>query len=162
MPTRTCGTVYDVTEELCAAAGLEVVRMSTMRSRAAKPAQSRLLALRRYVGVGPGPHGRLTLEGRAWPRADGCRRSGSPRWRRTEPASHAPTFPQLRARESAHGFAPREGSPPAYRERVGSRAATARVVELSGGLVATGNGRRARRPVAVSCSTPSSRKWLKA
>ncbi len=62
---ETAAALYDLTQELCAAAGLPAYEVS---NHAAQGEESRHnLAYWRgedYVGLGPGAHGRLTLEGR--------------------------------------------------------------------------------------------------
>ena len=59
--------LYEITQDLCGAAGLPAYEVSN-HARDGAQSQHNLIYWRGgdYAGVGPGAHGRLTLEGRRW------------------------------------------------------------------------------------------------
>jgi len=59
--------LYEITQDLCGAAGLPAYEVSN-HAREGAQSQHNLIYWRGgdYAGVGPGAHGRLTLEGRRW------------------------------------------------------------------------------------------------
>lgn len=66
-PDDRAADMYDLTQTLCEAAGLPAYEVSN-HARAGAESRHNLIYWRGgdYVGIGPGAHGRLSLEGRRW------------------------------------------------------------------------------------------------
>jgi len=147
--------LYDVTQEACAAAGLPAYEISN-HARPGAECRHNLIYWRYhdYAGIGPGAHGRLTIDGQRY--ATATERRPESWLERVDTSGHGLIDNEILTREQqvdeflVMGLRLAEGIDPERYERVGGRKLNAgRIASLAGeGFVETTSDGRLR----VTCS----------